>query len=345
MTKIFVSYRRDSSSWVAGTLRDSIEAAFGQGAAFLDVDNIPLGVDFRKHLDQAVGQCDILLAVIANDWLGIGPDNIRRIDGEKDFVRIEIESALRRGIPVIPVLIENAKMPDAEELPSTIRDVAYRQATVIRSGRDRRNDIDYLLSGMRDYLKSSGSSTKTQSKQVDPQRAKYVPVKQSERTAANPTPQSPVAQPHPQPQPVMATVVNEPVRRVDTRVVPTPIPQPKGKSHLLVDGIKVAFLLGMLFVLGMNATMSGGIFLLWIVPFLVGLASIWLVAPNVESLVKYEILVMFSWIVFGIGVTFGKEDPDVVVSYGSYFITWVTGIALTCSCVVLIYLIKLGAAK
>ncbi len=91
--------------------------------------------------------------------------------------------------------------------------------------------------------------------------------------------------------------------------------------------------------------MSGGIFLLWIVPFLVGLASIWLVAPNVESLVKYEILVMFSWIVFGIGVTFGKEDPDVVVSYGSYFITWVTGIALTCSCVVLIYLIKLGAAK
>ena len=122
MPRIFLSYRRDDSADAAGRLHDRLDAHFGNDAVFMDVDRIPFGVDFRKHLDEAVGQCDILLAVIGEDWLDVrhpeGPRaGQRRLDDPADFVRIEIVSALAREIPDVPVLVGRARMPSEAEFP------------------------------------------------------------------------------------------------------------------------------------------------------------------------------------------------------------------------------------
>ena len=76
----------------------------------MDIDCIPLGVEFPERIDASVGQCNVLLAVIGSKWAGETNAN-RRIDDPRDFVRIEIESALQRDIPVIPVLVDNASIP------------------------------------------------------------------------------------------------------------------------------------------------------------------------------------------------------------------------------------------
>jgi hypothetical protein len=159
---IFISYRREDSEHVTGRIYDRLEAHFRRDRVFLDVDNIPLGVDFRKHLDEAVGQCDVLLAVIGEGWLDVcypeGPKRgRRRLDDPADFVRIEIESALARNIHVIPVLVGKAAMPREEDLPDLLKPLASRQAAPVRGGRDFRGDVDRLIDGIDRLL---GSSTR-----------------------------------------------------------------------------------------------------------------------------------------------------------------------------------------
>ncbi len=122
----------------------------------MDVDRIPFGVDFRKHLDEAVSQCDILLAVIGEDWLEVrfdeGPrQGQRRLDDPADYVRIEIVSALARGIPVIPVLVGRARMPSEQELPDNLKDLAYRHASEARSGPHFHDHVSRLIRGI-EYL-------------------------------------------------------------------------------------------------------------------------------------------------------------------------------------------------
>src|SRR5262245_32492556 len=110
MSKIFLSYRRQDSAGVAGRIYDRLRAHFGEDAVFIDLDSIPFGADFRQHISSAVDQCGILLALIGRNWAGEA-GNPRRIDDPRDFVRIEIESALERNLPVIPILIDRAPMP------------------------------------------------------------------------------------------------------------------------------------------------------------------------------------------------------------------------------------------
>ena len=64
-------------------------------------------------------------------WRGKDDDGAAPINPPEDFVRIEIESALERGIPVVPILVGKAQMPSADELPQRMRDMAYRQAAEI----------------------------------------------------------------------------------------------------------------------------------------------------------------------------------------------------------------------
>lgn len=91
----------------------------------MDVDDIPLGVDFTRYIDEKVGQCEALLAVIGRDWLNAtDEEGNRRLEQLGDYVRIELESALKRKIPVVPLLVRRASMPEADELPESIRDFA-----------------------------------------------------------------------------------------------------------------------------------------------------------------------------------------------------------------------------
>lgn len=145
MSKILISYRREDSADVTGRIYDRLIKVFPQ-SVFRDVDSIPLGVDFRAYLDEQVAKCNMFLAVIGLDWLrGKGRKGKSRLEDPGDFVRIEIESALKRQIPVIPVLVGGAKIPPAERLPSSIEDLSYRNGLVVRPDPDFHKDMDRLI--------------------------------------------------------------------------------------------------------------------------------------------------------------------------------------------------------
>ena len=93
----------------------------------MDVEAIPFGENFVKVIDEEVAKCDILLAIIGPGWLGARDEaGGRRLDNPLDFVRIEIAAALKRDIPVIPILIDGTRVPKAHQLPDDIKDLALR---------------------------------------------------------------------------------------------------------------------------------------------------------------------------------------------------------------------------
>ena len=101
--RIFISYRRADSTDVTGRIYDRLKEHFGKSAIFKDVDSIPPGVDFKEHLERAVGKCKVFLVVIGDRWLESKDERRRnRLQDPDDFVRIEIESALKRNIMIIP---------------------------------------------------------------------------------------------------------------------------------------------------------------------------------------------------------------------------------------------------
>jgi hypothetical protein len=162
MAQIFVSYRRGPTGYVATLLADEIKAQFGANAVFMDIDNIPFGVDFRDHIGAAISECQVVLVLIGDDWLTSKlPDGSRRIDAPDDFVRVEIEAALQRGIPVVPILTNAARVPTESELPPSIRPLAFRNAAELRSGRDLKAQLQALirhLSSMRSTVKPSSAN-------------------------------------------------------------------------------------------------------------------------------------------------------------------------------------------
>jgi formylglycine-generating enzyme required for sulfatase activity len=147
MSKIFLSYRRQDSAGFAGRIYDRLCAHFGRDAVFMDIDSIPFGEDFREHIDLAVGQCDVVLAVIGTKWAG-ETDAHRRLDDPRDFVRIELESALHRNLPVIPVLIDHARMPGEAELPPSLVRLASLNAIDVDQGRDFNHHVKRLIRGI-----------------------------------------------------------------------------------------------------------------------------------------------------------------------------------------------------
>lgn len=151
---VFISYRRGDAGDVVGRIYDRLVDRFGRSHVFKDVDSIPLGVDFRQQLSESVGGCRIFLAIISRGWLQQS-DGERRIDQSNDFVRIEIEAALQRSIPVIPVLVQGASLPSEQELPDSLRELAYRNATVVRADPDFQADIARLMDGIAFHLRST----------------------------------------------------------------------------------------------------------------------------------------------------------------------------------------------
>ena len=133
---IFVNYRRDDFPGTAGRLRDRLADAFGPNSLFMDVDNIPAGVDFVGHLSAQVAACDVFLAIVGPNWLNaMGETGCRRIDNPDDFVRIEIAAA-----PAISCL-------------GAFRDAGFRGARIVSSCRRPKTcterDIRPALSAMR----------------------------------------------------------------------------------------------------------------------------------------------------------------------------------------------------
>jgi len=173
---IAISYRREDSTSVAGRLHDRLQADFGRKNVFMDFDSIPFGVDFREHIKQTLERAQVVIAVIGPMWLG-GRGKNRRINDPSDFVRLEIATALQRGIPVIPVLIDDTPMPQVQELPADLQGLAFRNALVLDTGVDFHHHADRLISGIRDLVKEPASVAPAQ-----PEKAagtKVEPVQES----------------------------------------------------------------------------------------------------------------------------------------------------------------------
>lgn len=130
--RIFISYRREDAAGDAGRLADHLYRRFGANRVFLDIDAINPGIDFVKALHTSLGETAAILVVIGPRWTSLrNADGTRRLDDDKDFVRLEVEAALGRSIPVVPVLVQGAAMPKAEELPAALAALATRQAAVL----------------------------------------------------------------------------------------------------------------------------------------------------------------------------------------------------------------------
>lgn len=129
MDGIFISYRRDDSAGYAGRLYDRLAAHFGGDRVFMDVEGIEPGVDFVDAIERAVGSCRVLIVMIGDEWAGAtDAAGRRRLDDPQDFVRLETAAALKRNIRVVPVLVGNATMPTAEQLPDALKPLTRRQA-------------------------------------------------------------------------------------------------------------------------------------------------------------------------------------------------------------------------
>jgi hypothetical protein len=152
---VFISYRRQDSADITGRIYDRLVERIGTEAVYKDVDSIPLGVDFRKHLQDSVAQCDVLLAVIGKNWLEASSDKGnegRSLDDPRDFLRIEIETALERDIPLIPLLVQGASVPREQDLPPSLMPLVYRNAVAIRPDPDFRIDMDRLIKQLQNHL-------------------------------------------------------------------------------------------------------------------------------------------------------------------------------------------------
>ena len=149
MARIFLSYRRDDSAGFAGRLADAMEAEFGAGSVFRDVDDIRPGEDFIHAIETPLQQVGVVLVMIGPRWLDA--DGLRRLDHADDFVRQEIQAALESGKPLIPLLVGGASMPAEADLPAAIAGLSRRQAVVL-SDSNWRGDVERLAASLRTLL-------------------------------------------------------------------------------------------------------------------------------------------------------------------------------------------------
>jgi TIR domain len=145
LPRIFLCYRRDDTQDAAGRLHDRLVDAFGPERVFMDIDSVPLGIDFVEHVTDQIRKCSAVIVMIGKQWQTIkDKKRRRRLDNEDDLVRAEIRAALQQKIPVIPVTVQNAAMPQAEDLPDDIRLLARRNGIELSATRWR-TDVERLI--------------------------------------------------------------------------------------------------------------------------------------------------------------------------------------------------------
>jgi hypothetical protein len=145
MARITISYRREDSMDITGRIFDRLASRYGRDSVFRDIDSIPPGFDFREHISANLADSDLLMVVVGPNWLGRRAGGPPRIEQPTDFVRFEVETALKKNIPVVPLLIGGSEMPLPDELPEGIRDFAFRNAVRIDSGHDFDHHMTVLM--------------------------------------------------------------------------------------------------------------------------------------------------------------------------------------------------------
>lgn len=145
---IFISYRREDAADVTGRIYDRLVDHFGRDAVFKDVDSLPLGVEFAPYVQQQLERCSVVLAIIGRRWRGPLTEGRARLDDADDWVRIEIETALRLGLRVVPVLVHGAPLPEVSQLPASLAPLRGRQAARIEQDPLFHDGVDRLIRGI-----------------------------------------------------------------------------------------------------------------------------------------------------------------------------------------------------
>src|ERR1700730_17730811 len=126
---IFISYRRSDSKSDARSICQRLERTFGKGKVFIDVDSIRPGKNFQSVLKNDLEKCNSMIVVTGRRWLDLlGSSRPADSDTGHDYVRLEVASALERNLPVFPVLVDGAAMPEAKDLPDDLKRISFHQA-------------------------------------------------------------------------------------------------------------------------------------------------------------------------------------------------------------------------
>jgi hypothetical protein len=173
---------------MAMRIRDMLAPHYGEASIFTDIDSIPLGTDFLEHLNSELATCDALIAIVGPRWLdgGLGPGH--GVHEETDFVRIEVEAALSRRIPVIPALVLGATMPKPAELPEALRKFAFRNGTAIDSGVNFRNDTNRLIRSLDETFAAKKQTTTEVSKPTQQNAPAGEPILRQPKTERSNSP-------------------------------------------------------------------------------------------------------------------------------------------------------------
>jgi hypothetical protein len=182
---VFISYRRKESSHIAGRLYDRLVERLGEARVFMDVDSIKPGQDWTEAISRAVAQCGLMLVLIGHQW-GQMRRGAARIIETDDPVRLEVEAAFDQGIPIIPVLLEDATMPRHADLPETLAKLTHLQAIHLRH-ESFKSDVANLLAFVQEVLGAY-------EKEGGPRRA-HVVVKNILGARSGPPPKEPSSRP------------------------------------------------------------------------------------------------------------------------------------------------------
>jgi len=157
---IFISYRRAKNAAHAGWLGETLSEHFGSHKVFRDIDSIEPGLDFVEAIERALGSSGVLIAIIGESWLTMKDATGRpQLQNPDDYVRLEIATALKHNVRIIPVLVQEATMPRADELPEDLAALSYRNALELRDTRWR-DDVQSLIATLEKVVKSEKEDTR-----------------------------------------------------------------------------------------------------------------------------------------------------------------------------------------
>jgi TIR domain len=231
MPRITISYRRADSDAIAGRIRDRLATQFGEDCVFMDIDSIPVGIDFRDQIKNELLKNDMLLVVIGTRWRGPSKGGRARIYDENDPVRVEVETALQRSIPVVPVLVGGATMPKPDELPESLNKFSFHNAAVVDAGQDFHQHMDRLIRSLERVLKDK-SATGAGSEIVPPHRKSWIAIALAAPLTAVAIAAGVwfyVTRPQPATPPESSTAA--PGQNTTAQVQPQPQPQPQLQSQ------------------------------------------------------------------------------------------------------------------
>jgi tetratricopeptide (TPR) repeat protein len=190
MPKVTISYRRADTEAVTGRIFDRLAGRYGRESVFRDIDNIPPGIDFRRHIAGALRESNVLIVMIGQKWLGSRSGQFR-IMAETDPVRIEVETATKQGLPIIPVLVGSTKMPQPADLPESLKDFAYLNAIRLDTGQDFDHHAGRIIRAIDQILDRDGIVVPdTQDAHIAAAR-KHTAAAQPERSPAPRSPERP----------------------------------------------------------------------------------------------------------------------------------------------------------